>query len=261
MHRAYGLGKRLLLFVQFWISAKSYHSVHSPMVFDLIQRLRKVRDKRTKFARIEALRKKLTANETLIEFNDLGNHGEPRSRSISSIAKRSAKSPAMGLVLSEIVEFVRPEVGIELGTSLGLSLAYQVTANPNMQFFSLEGSPEIAEIANRNLSELGIRANLRIGNFDDVLHPLLEELETVDYVFVDGNHQLEPTLRYFELIISHMPKKGCIVFDDIYWSEGMRQAWTTIIADDRVAISIDLYHLGIVFIRDGVEKQHFKLRL
>jgi len=39
---------------------------------------------------------------------------------------------------------------------------------------------------------------------------------------------------------------GVILFDDIYWSKGMTEAWTTIKADQRVKRTIDLYTFGIV---------------
>jgi predicted O-methyltransferase YrrM len=231
------------------------------MIFALMQDLRKVYKKRKTFAHIEDLRKRLREDRTVLTFKDWGSGGEEKSKSVRNITRFSAKNPTLCLILAEIVKHLKPAVGIELGTSMGLSLAYQITGFPEATFYSLEGSPEIAEKASHNLAELGIHAQIRTGRFADTLPQVLEELETLDYAFVDGHHQYEPTLSYFNQIMDRLTSNGCIVFDDIYWSEGMQKAWKTICADERVSLSVDLYHLGLVFVRKGVVMQHFKLRI
>jgi predicted O-methyltransferase YrrM len=44
-------------------------------------------------------------------------------------------------------------------------------------------------------------------------------------VFIDGHHQYQPTLDYFEMIYPKCNKNEIIIFDDILWSTGMRRAW------------------------------------
>lgn len=235
--------------------------MHSPMLFGLMQDLRKVYKKRKPYVHIEELRSKLKNDTSTLTFKDWGAQGKSRSRSIRDITRFSAKNETLCLVLAEIVKHLKPAVGIELGTSMGISLAYQITGFPEATFYSLEGSPEIADKASNNLAELGIHAPIRVGPFSETLAPLLNELGTIDYAFVDGHHQYKPTLGYFQELMNHLTTNGCIVFDDIYWSEGMQKAWQEIIADERVSLSVDLYHLGLIFVREGVVKQHFRLRI
>ena len=79
--------------------------------------------------------------------------------------------------------------------------------------------------------------------------------------FVDANHSEDPTWRYFETIMSHRDDDFCmIVFDDIYWSEGMTKAWNRIAADPRVMTSIELPQMGIAIWRRGCQKEHYMLR-
>jgi hypothetical protein len=54
--------------------------------------------------------------------------------------------------------------------------------------------------------------------------------------------------------------QACMVFDDIYWSEGMAAAWTEIKADPAVTVSIDLFHFGLVFFRKESPKENFVIR-
>ena len=39
------------------------------------------------------------------------------------------------------------------------------------------------------------------------------------------------------------------VFDDIYWSSGMKSAWDEISKSPSVKLSLDLFSLGIVFLK------------
>ncbi len=261
MAKGYGLRKRIALYISFWVRAKPSSTVHSPMIFKLIRKLRKSDKNRAKYSAIEKLRNALHQDHSIVHFDDLGDNGAKKQRRISAISKGSAKNKRLSIVLADIIEFVNPNVAIELGTSLGISLAYQQMASPNTTFVSLEGSPEIAELAKKNLDQLGLSAPIRIGHFDDTLPDVLNELKTVDFAFIDGNHQEEPTLDYVNQLMAHLTSEGCLVIDDIYWSQGMQNAWKKICADKRVTLSVDLFHLGIVFNRSGVEKQHFKLRL
>lgn len=259
--KPYGLAQRIKSYLAFWLEAKTWHSVHSPYIFSLIKHIYDEPFDWAVYRDIESLRSRLKRNKTLLTFPDYGDDGNEKQRKISQIVRRSSKSRVHCKVLSQFVSYVNPSVGLELGTSLGISYAYMVRTAPNATFVTIEGSPQIAEVASNNLSELGLFGNIKVGQFDDVLPSLLEELETVDFVYVDGNHQEDATWNYFNQIVNHVSRAGCIVFDDIYWSDGMQQAWQRICRDPRINLSVDFYHFGVVFTRPGVAKQHFKLRI
>jgi predicted O-methyltransferase YrrM len=81
-----------------------------------------------------------------------------------------------------------------------------------------------------------------------------------DLVFFDGNHKKEPTLSYFEQCLPHIHPGTIFLFDDIHWSAGMEEAWNIIRNHPKVRVSIDLYHLGIVFFREELSKEDFTIR-
>jgi predicted O-methyltransferase YrrM len=161
-----------------------------------------------------------------------------------------------------LASYYRPAVVVELGTSLGLSAAYLATGNPNAKVWTIEGSTALAERAAGNLSGLGLdRVEVVRGNFDVVLAPLLDKTGPVELAFVDGNHRYEPTLAYFYLFLGHLGRPAMLVFDDIHWSAEMEQAWAQIKADPRVMMTIDLFFLGLVVMRDEFKvKQDFTIR-
>jgi len=98
------------------------------------------------------------------------------------------------------------------------------------------------------------------GNFDNTLISTLEKLKRLDYIFIDGNHRREPTLRYFDTALRFAHDESIFVIDDIHWSDEMNSAWEKIKLNNKVSISIDLFHMGIVFFRkENREKEHFTL--
>ena len=51
-----------------------------------------------------------------------------------------------------------------------------------------------------------------------------------------------------------------MIFDDIYWSSGMKEAWNEIKAHSDVTVTIDLFWIGLVFVRKGQAKENFRIR-
>jgi hypothetical protein len=51
------------------------------------------------------------------------------------------------------------------------------------------------------------------------------------------------------------------IFDDIYWSKGMTEAWNEIKKHHQVTVTVDLFFIGLVFFRQEQAKQDFKLRV
>jgi predicted O-methyltransferase YrrM len=145
-----------------------------------------------------------------------------------------------------------------MGTSVGISAAYQAAGlelNGWGRLMTLEGAPEIAALARRNLSELGLeRIEVREGRFQDILGDAAREHGPLEFVFVDGHHDGEATVGYFGQLKPQLAPGATVIFDDIDWSPGMRRAWREISADDSVAVSADLGEIGIVSIDAGTPR-------
>ena len=91
--------------------------------------------------------------------------------------------------------------------------------------------------------------DVRVGRFEDALDDALTG--GVDYAFVDGDHNEEPTFGYFERISAAATPGAVIVFDDIRWSDGMARAWERIVADERIAVGVSLDRMGICALAGG----------
>ena len=98
------------------------------------------------------------------------------------------------------------------------------------------------------------------GNFNDTLEKTLTREKAFDFIYIDGNHTYEATLKYFNLCLPKLSKNGVIIIDDIYWSKEMTKAWSVIKLKNDVTITIDIFKLGIVFKNKAYTKQNFVIK-
>jgi predicted O-methyltransferase YrrM len=239
--------------------AVTKYSVHSPFVFDLVTRTLPAGSQDNTIFSAEKWREECLSNQMSIDVKDFGT-GKSGSRTIASIAKRAAKTPKEGRLLYRIVKRFQPKTILELGTSLGISAHYLHAGARDAKLLTIEGCAETARIAGEGFKRHNITVQQRVGDFQSVLPGVLNELKTVDLVYIDGNHRKEATLDYFRQIRKYAHNETVFIFDDIHWSVEMEEAWAAICADPEVHVSIDVFHFGLVFFRKEQVKEHFVLR-
>lgn len=252
-------------YLAYYFRSNNRHAVHSPFVYALIEDVLHDHRKFYAFDQIELQRKALLADQRRIEVTDFGAGSSVKGgneRRVSDIAKYAAKPAKYGRLLFRLVNYFQAQTILELGTSLGISTAYLASANTSAQVLTLEGSPEISNIAQETFTKMGLtHVEMIKGNFDDTLSAALLHMPKLDFAFIDGNHRKDPTLRYFSQCLTQTHNNSVLIFDDIHWTKSMEEAWKEIKANPAVTLSIDLFFLGLVFFRQEFkEKQHFILR-
>lgn len=251
-------------YIKHILNAKSRHGTHSPFVYRVVDEVIYDFSAKEAYADLENLRKQLLKDERVITVTDLGagSHiNNQKQKAVKSIAKNALKPKKLAQLLYRLAKEFKPKQILELGTCLGLTSAYFAKALPQAKVVSMEGCPQTAKIAKENWQKLGINnVEVIVGNFDETLAPFIAQQQNLDFVFIDGNHRKEATLNYFNLCLPKVHEHSVLVFDDIYWSKGMQQAWEQIKAHPQVSVSIDLFWIGLVFFRKGQAKQDFKIR-
>lgn len=250
-------------FGRFFRSAKTLHQVDSPFVCHFIRAV--IEDRRLfyVFPIVKAIREDLKQDHSPIATIDYGAPAKSMSssRTIAGVAKHTAISPRVGEYLFKIIHTYKPEIMLELGTAVGISTIYQAAAALGGDLISIEGNPSLVQVAETEITNLGLpNISLINGQFAEVLPELLEELPQVDYVFLDGHHNKTARLKYFELLLPKLSQNSVLVFSDIYWSADMQEAWKILIKHPKVRLSIDLFDIGILFFNPAIlEKQNFQL--
>lgn len=251
---------QFLQYLNYLYYAKNEHSVNSPFVYDLYTNIIKERKSYYIFSNIESVRSMLLLDTSIIRVTDYGT-GNSTNRKVANIAAKSLKKPKTAELLFRLVNHFKPTYLLELGTSLGITSAYLASVSPASQLTTLEGCPEIANIAQETFDTLKLSNTvLTIGAFENTLDKTLDSLPQLDFVFIDGNHQKGPTIQYFEACLKKTSDSSVIVLDDIHWSAEMQEAWTDIKNHPQVAVSIDLFEVGILFLDPKLEKQAYVLR-
>ena len=83
------------------------------------------------------------------------------------------------------------------------------------------------------------------GNFNEKLDDVLKNYKNLDVFFVDGNHTFEATMDYFNKALPKAHNDSVFIFDDIYWSPGMTNAWEEIKQNNNVYQTVDLFFIGL----------------
>lgn len=260
-HTAY-MRLRHLLKAGYWRG----HHIHSPFVFHIVRDVITVRKPGD-----ESIKKQVRRYRNVL-YNDNGTIVTPqigaisdiaKPRKISQIARNTSTTEKYGRLLARLATDLQSNSILELGTSLGVSTAYLAAARPNAKIVTIEGLDEVANIAEKNFRKSGFdNVTLLRGDIAEKMDEAISLLPNglVDLAFIDGNHSKTATLDYFEAIAAHHAPMCVLIFDDIYWSQGMTEAWNSIVTDARVDTTIELAQWGLAFFRTGCQKEHYIVR-
>jgi len=241
------------------------YGIHSPFVYDFHRNVLNASEKYPKLRQIRRIRRQFKKKKHVFYTADPG-AGSPKN-GLRKITLREATTQMAvphryGKVLHRLVHYYSANQILELGTGVGVSTLYLALGHREATIHTIEGSPEKAAIANDLFQAAGLE-NITLWNadFDHLLPKVLNTMKAPpDLVFIDGNHKKDSTLKYIEQILPCLHNNSIIVLDDIYWSSGMNQAWKQIQQNSGVTVTIDIFRMGIVFIKKELSPQNFIIR-
>jgi predicted O-methyltransferase YrrM len=165
-------------------------------------------------------------------------------------AAQTGASKRNGILLRRLIAGTGVKRILELGTNTGFSGAYFVSV-PDVELVTVEGSESLCEIAEKNIERFSSKFRVMNMLFDEAIDQLIEKGERFDCVFVDGQHEKEATLHYAERVKPLMEANAVYLFDDIYWSEGMNEAWRELCQQPGFSVTVDLLYKGVCFASDA----------
>ena len=80
------------------------------------------------------------------------------------------------------------------------------------------------------------------------------------FVFFSHDSFEEDTWDYLVDCLNYKTADSVFVFEGIHHNRAMEDAWEEIKANEDVSVTFDLYCVGMVFFREGIEKQDFVLK-
>lgn len=253
-----------LAYVSYLWHAKNEHSVHSPFLYRLLEEAFYHPVKCQELREVDAWFSKIANSKEEFDHTDLGagsKFGTHTTKQVGKYTKHVTKSRKYRHLLFHLTRVLQPSNILELGSATGVSAGYMSVGYPNANVLTLEGCPQLSAIASKNLSLLGVgNYEVRAGHFKKTLTNALQNIGYVEFAYLDGHHEEQATIRYFNEVLKFASEKAVILIDDIYWSKGMTAAWETIKAHPRVRQSVDVFQFGIVFLCPDLAKQDFTIR-
>jgi predicted O-methyltransferase YrrM len=196
---------------------------------------------------IEAERAKLAIDETPLVSGALGSGGPYDAFETVATACSRSKPPRSAMLLYNLAQSCRPLRILELGTNVGISAAYLRSGQSAAgQLITVDASPYRIELAKHVWNNLAL-TNVEpvTGFFADVLPEVCRSCKPIEMAFIDGHHQYQATLDYFDIIYAHAAPNCIFVFDDIRWSPDMERAWGELKKDRRFSIVVDGGAMGV----------------
>ena len=228
---------------------------------------------RVQFELLKHVRSEMRASKKSLSYMDYGagtnidansmdgqDDGVMRVKKLGNLAKVASGPLRQMLFEFLLVRELKPKTVLELGTFIGLSgmaMGMGLRLNgPDGRLVTLEGAEPFADQAGENFKRAELdNVTQHRGRFIDILDPVLKKHKPIDLAIVDGHHKKEPTLAYFEHILPYMADNGVMLFDDVVWNDGMREAWKQISEHPRCRTSVDLLRMGLVVIGDSPAKR------
>ena len=221
---------QIISYLKFLLRSTNQHGVHSPFVYHLITKCFYDKSPQSAYKSIRSFYKKLRKNKLKIDVKDLGSGSrvfKSNQRSVSKMARNVGSSKKETKLLFRLVKYLDINTVLELGTSLGIGTHAMHLANPEAKITTIEGCPNISDFTKGTFKLFNLK-NIEIltGDFNNVIKPLTTN--KYDLIYFDGNHQKQATLDYFETLLPTTTNDSVFIFDDIYWSKGMTEAWEII---------------------------------
>ncbi|MBT8245971.1 MAG: class I SAM-dependent methyltransferase [Winogradskyella sp.] len=254
---------QLIAYIKFLLKSTNQHGVHSPFVYNFITKCLYNKIAYSEYKQLKNYRKQLLQSNQTLQIKDFvvgSKRMRQNKRRISKMVKNSSSSFKDTKLLFRISKYFQFKNTLELGTSLGVGTQALALGNLNNKIIIIKGCPETHQFSKQQFN-LQKHSNITAINSDfESAIPELND-KTFDCIFFDGHHNKQATLKYFNLLKHKAHNDSVFIFDDIYWSKGMIEAWGEVIKDISVTVSIDCFNLGFVFFRKEQLKEHFTIRL
>ncbi|BAO74421.1 O-methyltransferase [Winogradskyella sp. PG-2] len=249
--------------IKFLLKSTNQHGVHSPFIYNFVTECLYDKVNYSAYHKIKDYKNILKSSKVLLDITDLGEGSKKLSskkRHVSKMVRISSSSEKETKLLFRVTQYFNFKSILELGTSLGMGTYAIALANKFSKISSVEGCPNTSDFAKSKFKDLDVNNTTFIkGDFTVIISTLNEH--KYDFIFFDGHHNKAATIQYFESLLPKAHNESVFVFDDIYWSQGMTEAWEYIKAHNAVTVTVDCFHLGFVFFRKEQVKEHFKIRL
>lgn len=202
------------------------HGIHSPFVFDLITNV-------------------IEERSTFYAYEDIKKHLEY----FTNITATPNKTHRL---LFKLVNRFSAKRILELGSGIGLSTLFLTAHSSETSCVSVELICDKYNSA--QMLYKGWERDIKQSNVE---FPVLNQKQ--DCIYVNLRNYKTDSLHLINYLFSSVDDYSFIVMDEIRTNKKSQALWKEIISRENVIISLDLFHLGILFFDKKYYKQNYKL--
>ena len=217
-------------FLKYLWQRKSEYSIHSPFVYDFMKKVLYDRGSNRDY-------------DLMLRI----------SRLLDGKKYPTRRRRKQGRLLYRLVRYFEPETVLTFGQLSALNTSALALGNLLTKVY-LEQSPDFLE----TLNAMGV-VNVNLIRHDGNEEEQFERLNT-GFVYYGLDDFGDDTWNNLEDSFGEVDEDTVLVFEGIHHSRHTEAAWEAIKANEDVSLTIDVFSFGIVFFRDGIEKQDFVLR-
>ncbi len=158
-----------------------------------------------------------------------------------------------GMILEELIVRLSIKHILEIGTGFGVSTSYLLSG---LQRNSERHTPHLVTFELRSKLFQYIWFLLKrypkeywqaIHSDAEIILPLINM--EFQMAFIDAGHEYDQSISLWNALKYKITSGGCVVFDDIYWSEDMKRVWQYISQDPIIHGTHQTNRFGIGIIR------------
>ena len=209
---------------------KSQYSIHSPFVFDFMRKVLNDSGSNRDYDTIYRIARLL----------DKRKHINYRLRKQSRLLYR-------------MVRYFEPDSVVSFGHMSALNATAMALGHMQTRVY-LEQSETFLE----TLNSMGV-VNVNLIQPEEFDSRRFRHLNT-GFVFFSRDSFEEDTWDYLTNCLNYKTSDSIFVFEGIHHNRDMEDAWEEIKENEDVSVTFDLYCVGVVFFREGIEKQDFILK-
>ena len=228
--------------------------IHSPFVFDIATKVIGERCPFYCFGEIEGLRRRFLSDDTRLRSTAK----QRRTRTIARLVANEGILPRKGELLFRLVNFLKPQTVLQIGSTVGFSTLYLSSYSPGVKCVSLERPSEYTAVSERVYAGMRNPIEHYVGDYEQMLPEVLKTLGRVDFVYFNLWREPNPS-TLFDACMKYRTKQSAFVFEGICRNRRMRKFWKHIRTNEHVTATIDLLTIGIVFVDPNLFKRNYRI--
>jgi hypothetical protein len=220
----------LTSYLKYLLKRKSEYSIHSPFVYDFMRKVLNDNGSNRDYDTIYRIARLLDKRKH-IHYN---------------LRKQSR-------FLYRMVRYFEPDSVVSFGHMSALNATAMALGHMQTNVY-LEQSENFLEV----LNSMGV-VNVNLIQPEEFDSRRFRHLNT-GFVFFSRDSFEEDTWDYLTDCLNYKTSDSIFVFEGIHHNRDMEDAWEEIKENEDVSVTFDLYCVGMVFFREGIEKQDFVLK-